>query len=132
MLRQMQDDKRAFSASTTMLPRELSLNCIVFEGQPSYKHLFSIQIAAEHTVELLKEAIKNKKRKAFQNIDADDLELWSVSIPRRTISEARLHELTTSLESLDPLEELGRLFPDTPPKDLLHIIVQPPHTAGVS
>lgn len=113
------------------MSRTLQLNCQVFDGECSVGRIFSIQILATATVENLREAIKQKKENAFRNIDADTLELWSVSIPSNEISEALLRENTLPRDSLDSLEELGHLFPDTPAAKHLHIIVRPPAIAGL-
>lgn len=114
------------------MPRQLKLNCIVLDGSNN-NHIFSVRISDEDSnVDDLKEKIKEKKRPAFDRIPADTLKLWNVSISPKKISETHLRELTPPLESLDPLEQLSRLFPHTPQKDHLHIIVQPPRTAGVS
>lgn len=119
------------------MPRQLKLNCIVLDGSNT-NQIFSVRISDEDSnVDDLKEKIKEKKRAAFDHIPADTLKLWNVSISPKKFSEARLRELTPPLESLDSLEELSWLFPDTPQKDHLHIIVQPPRvqppcTAGVS
>jgi hypothetical protein len=53
------------------------LNCLVLGGGPG--NIFAIEIASTKDVGALKEAIKDKKKHAFDSVDADSLKLWGVS-----------------------------------------------------
>jgi hypothetical protein len=56
----------------------LQLWCWV-EGD-DHKHTFPIEIMGSKTVSELKDAIKKKKEHTFQEVDADTLMLWKVSM----------------------------------------------------
>ena len=55
----------------------IELNCWVFGGDSS--PVFLVKIAATESVGTLKEAIKDKKKPAFDHLTADSLDLWKVS-----------------------------------------------------
>ena len=55
----------------------LDLFCWV-QGE-SHSHAFSVEIPETKTVSALREAIKEKKKVTFKNVDADALTLWKVS-----------------------------------------------------
>ena len=55
----------------------LSLDCCVLGDARS----FTVEIEAGKKVNLLKEAIKDTKKLAFSQVDANLLELWQVDIP---------------------------------------------------
>jgi hypothetical protein len=57
----------------------LELNCLVLGDDPS--HVFPVKIASTESVGTLKEAIKDKKKHAFQHVDADTLDIFRVSFP---------------------------------------------------
>jgi hypothetical protein len=52
------------------------LNCLVLGDDPS--HIFSVDIAPTESVSALKDLIKEKKKHAFRDVDADSLKLWNV------------------------------------------------------
>ena len=56
----------------------LNLNCLVFGDDGN--HIFLVKIAKSEIVCALREAIKSKKRPAFDHIPADALVLWKVSV----------------------------------------------------
>jgi len=86
--------------------------------------IFPVKIAPTETVGALKDAIKAKKKKRFEHVDADALGLWNVSIP--------VDNALKNLESVDfglgsllpPTEELSTLFPKAPAKRQLHVVVK--------
>jgi hypothetical protein len=43
--------------------------------------VFPVTIAKDGNVGALKKIIRNEKPRAFQNVDADDLDLWQVRAP---------------------------------------------------
>ena len=46
----------------------------------SHDQVFPLDIAGSKTVGDLKEAIKEKKKVAFEHVDADTLKLWKVGV----------------------------------------------------
>ena len=64
--------------STMADDTRLNLNCLVFGDDGN--HIFSVKIAKSKIVCALREAIKSKKRPAFDHIPADALVLWKVSV----------------------------------------------------
>ena len=70
--------------STTVLspqppqpPQLITLNCWVFADDPD--RVFTVKIAREESVSLLKKAIKEEKKRRLCDIDADSLDLWKAS-----------------------------------------------------
>ncbi|KAG2052597.1 hypothetical protein BDR06DRAFT_972977 [Suillus hirtellus] len=73
----------------------------------------------------LKEVIKDKKRPEFDHVATDCLELWKVDLPIDEMIEHNLNNLTLDpMKSLPPVDEIIEIFPDTPLRKYLHIIVQ--------
>jgi len=91
----------------------LHLNCLVLGDDAS--HVFVIKMERTESISALKDAIKDKKRHAFQHVDADTLVLWKVSIPvSRSLTE-NLGKLDfVDEDSLLPVEELSDVFSDSP------------------
>jgi hypothetical protein len=58
---------------------DLELNCWVLGSR--YLKVFPVKIAKDGNIGALKDLIKEKKPRAFQNVDADDLDLWQVRAP---------------------------------------------------
>src|SRR5258708_31471984 len=95
-------------------------------GDKQYR-VFPVEIATTKTVAVLKEAIKEKNKHGFQDIDAKTLDLWKVSIPLKDV------KFRHKLENLDladelPLSawlELSSVFPDKPRDDHLSIVIDP-------
>ena len=100
----------------------LTLNCLVRGDHPN--RIFQVKIAPTESVGALKEAIKEKKEKTFEHVDADALGLWNVTIPVDNTLKENLKSLDFSLGSLlPPTEELSTLFPKAPAKGQLHFVV---------
>ena len=109
--------------SSSKLP--LELNCLVL-GE-DHSHVFPVEISVSKTVSALKDMIKEKKKHAFEQVDADALVLWSVSIP----DDETLEEELTNLElvdelSLSPMNRLSNEFSSIPKERHLHIVVKTP------
>lgn len=115
-----------------MAPRTLELFCLVLNDQPSLNHIFPVVILETASIGTLKERIKEKKQVAFRDIDPEYLELWDVSTSVEGLSDTDLPDLLPNRSPLIPNKRLEGLFPDTPPKGDLHIIIRPPRIAGVS
>ncbi|KAF9212178.1 hypothetical protein BGZ59_007127, partial [Podila verticillata] len=64
----------------------------------------------------------------FDDIAADKLTLWRVSIPVVPLNKRKpivLTEVKSAVE-LDPTDDLSDVFEEKPPKKTIHIIVQRP------
>ncbi|KAG0250491.1 hypothetical protein BG011_008312 [Mortierella polycephala] len=98
--------------------------CLV-NGESASK-AFSVEISSTDTIDDLKDAIKVKKTPKLDDIAADELTLWSVSIPiidadkHKTISLDVLNSKTK--EELLPSDELSEVLDNNPPKKTIHII----------
>ena len=103
------------------LAAQLNLNCLVLSDNASC--VFSIKITKSKTISVLRDAIKDKKRHAFQHINTDALFLWKVDI---TVDESIAEEYYTEEHSLSPMAKLSRVFLDQPIDEHIHIIVQAP------
>ncbi|KZP31679.1 hypothetical protein FIBSPDRAFT_576386 [Athelia psychrophila] len=62
-----------------MASREIVLNCLLYGDEPEHR-MFVISIASTRTVAQLKQAIKAENSVSLAHIDADDLQIWKVSI----------------------------------------------------
>jgi hypothetical protein len=106
-------------------PLILELNCLVL-GE-SHTHIFPVKIAGTESVGALKDAIKDKKKPAFDHVPADTLILWRVFVPDDDSLKEQLSRLDLVDESsLSPMQELSEVFSDPPIQRHLHIIVKPP------
>jgi hypothetical protein len=107
-----------------MTDNPLTLFCLV-DGETTS---FPVEIESTKTVGDLKKLIKTEKAKAFEDVDADQLTLWHVSLPvvpkkdRKAISLADV----LSKEELDETDDISDVFEEKPPKKTIHIIVQRP------
>ena len=103
----------------------LELNCWVL-GDPSDR-IFPVEIAANKSVGTLKDAIKHKKKPAFDHIPADTLVLWRVSIHDVHNLPENISDVQGVKEGpLSPMDTLSEVFSDAPKKKHIHIIVKPP------
>jgi hypothetical protein len=109
------------------MPLTLELNCLVLGDDPS--HIFAIDIDGAKKVSFLKEVIKDKKKHAFQHVDADTLEVFKVNLP---VGD----DLDAELKRFRPGDEADRRLPSAvkrlkvvfgdPVDEHLHVIVLPP------
>ncbi|RUO95963.1 hypothetical protein BC936DRAFT_142882 [Jimgerdemannia flammicorona] len=99
----------------------INLNCLTF-GDP-VDRIFPVKVARTETVGELRKLIKKEKDPLFNNIPADELLLWLVSLPANDTALKNL-----SLENkLNPVDEIGEIVGDTSlNKKHVHIIVQLP------
>jgi hypothetical protein len=97
----------------------LALNCLV-SGDDS-DHIFTIEVANAKNVSALKDAIKDKKRPAFDHVPADTLVLWKVSLPVDDKLEENLPNLAGET-SLSPVIKLSKVFSNVDDTHL-HIVV---------
>ena len=106
-------------------PLKIRLNCWVLDEDST--RIFPVEIDRNENVGGLKEVIKEKK-KAFDHIDADSLDVWKVSIPidedanlAEQVKKLRLNEK----KPLWVLKGLNKIFGD-PDQDSLHVVVKAP------
>ncbi|KAF9920028.1 hypothetical protein BGZ67_001615, partial [Mortierella alpina] len=88
---------------------------------------FSVDIDASKTVDHLKKLIKTEKTPRFDDVAADELTLWRVSIPDDDDND--LPVLLGSVPEKKKLKATTRLlkvFDTELPDDTIHIIVQRP------
>ncbi|KAF9369335.1 hypothetical protein CPC16_004587 [Podila verticillata] len=105
----------------------LSLFCLV-DGDTTP---FSVEVDRTKTVDHLKDHIKAKKAPEFNDIAADKLTLWRVTIPVVPPNRRKPIVLTEvkSAAELDPTDDLCDVFEEKPPKKTIHVIVQRPPLA---
>ncbi|KAF9081292.1 hypothetical protein BGX29_004602, partial [Mortierella sp. GBA35] len=110
-----------------MTDNRFNLFCLV-NGEAS-SNAFSIKIPSTDTVDDLKDLIKTKKAPRFDDVAADELTLWKVSIPVVPANKHRpivLNEFLEAATELDPTDDVSDVFEDKLPKKTIHIIVQRP------
>jgi hypothetical protein len=104
----------------------LELNCLVLGDGPS--HIFGVEIKDNKKVSDLKEFIKDKKKHAFQHVDADALEVYKVSFPVDDGLDAKLRRFQAEHDGVHRLsnavERLKGVFGE-PIDGNLHAIVLP-------
>ena len=110
----------------TMTDNHLILFCLVYGESTS--QAFSVEIDHIKTVDGLKKLTKNEKTPRFDDVAADELTLWRVSIPVVPATKHKPIVLTEidSTTELDPRDDLSDVLEDKPPKKTIHIIVQRP------
>ncbi|KAG0329172.1 hypothetical protein BG000_000169 [Podila horticola] len=107
-----------------MTDNHLSLFCLV-DGESTSK-AFPVEIESIQTVGHLKKLIKTEKTPRFDDVAADELTLWRVSIPDDNQgSDITIHALEDKTELNNPRSRLSKLFPESP-DDNTYIIVQRP------
>jgi Crinkler effector protein N-terminal domain len=96
----------------------------------SRAHIFPVKIAGTESVGTLKEAIKDKKKPAFDHVPADALVLWKVSFPVDESLDGNLPNLLDE-ESLSPVRGLSKVFSNMPKEEYLHIVVKGPSIEAI-
>ncbi|KAF9980509.1 hypothetical protein BGZ65_005016 [Modicella reniformis] len=100
----------------------LTLFCAV-DGE---SNPFSVKVGSTASVDELKDAIKIKTHE-FEDIAADKLTLWKVSISDTDDEVFKLNRLPEDQkEKLNPRSEITMMFGSSPPKDTIHVIVERP------
>jgi len=105
---------------------DVTLNCLIL-GEPPEK-VFPVDIARSNTVDALKGAIKDKQRRAFPDVDAHDLILYSTFLRLNGELEQELDSFRYRLGFEKPLQsasKLANIFADLSEDDL-HVIVRSP------
>ncbi|KAF9079916.1 hypothetical protein BGX23_002984, partial [Mortierella sp. AD031] len=107
-----------------MTENRLNLFCLV-DGEPQSK-AFPVSTSTTATVGELKDLIKIKQSPDFDDIVANNLTLWRVSISDDNLSSAiTADSLDDKTELNNPRTRLSKLFPESP-DDNTYIIVQRP------
>ncbi|OAQ27728.1 hypothetical protein K457DRAFT_1821001 [Linnemannia elongata AG-77] len=111
-----------------MTYNHLTLFCLV-DGE-SASSVFPVKLPMDDSIGDLKKLIKTEKAPEFDDIAADKLTLWRVSISVATNKHKLivLNEFESAAE-LDPTDDVSDVFPEAPPKKTIHIIVQRPPPA---
>lgn len=111
-----------------MLDNRLTLFCLV-DGE-STSNAFPVGIESTKTFGDLKEFIKVKKTPEFNDIAADKLTLWRVSIPITDDDDEvplLLNNVTDKdKKKLGPATRLSKVFLDSLPEMTINVIVQRP------
>ncbi|KAF9994042.1 hypothetical protein BGZ80_001265 [Entomortierella chlamydospora] len=118
-----------------MLDKHLTLFCLVVDGEAT-SNAFSVEIDSNKTVDGFKKLIKAEKSPEFDDIVADKLTLWRVSIPDDNEDDIPILLNSVSNDEKKKLKatsELIEVFEEKPPKKTIRIIVQraPPVQAPV-
>ncbi|KAF9084950.1 hypothetical protein BGX29_002255, partial [Mortierella sp. GBA35] len=95
----------------------LTLFCLV-DGEAA-TNAFRVEIESTKTIGDLKKPIKVEKAPRFDDVAADDLSLWRVSIPDDDNDDEILVVLDVKdkdKKKLKATRELSEVFPDKPPK----------------
>ncbi|KAH9979886.1 hypothetical protein BGW80DRAFT_1441969 [Lactifluus volemus] len=106
-----------------MFDPNIYISCWILGDEPERR--FSVHISPEATVDGLKDVIKEKKRVAFDGIDANTLDLYSISVAR---DDLQMELKNINLKSFKNkrlwwADKLSQVFPDPPTDGHLHIIV---------
>ncbi|KAI8594854.1 hypothetical protein EDD21DRAFT_65187, partial [Dissophora ornata] len=109
---------------SAMTDNHLNFFCLVNGESTS----FPVEIDSTKTIGDLKDAIKAKKAPRLDDVAADELILWRVSIPLVPKKDRKNISLSDVLskEELDETDDLSHVFKVMPPKKTIHIIVQRP------
>ncbi|KAF9274677.1 hypothetical protein BGZ68_000438 [Mortierella alpina] len=112
-----------------MTDDHLKLFCLV-SGEPT-SHAFPVKTSADDTIGDLKKLIKTEKAPRFDDVAADELTLWRVSIPIPDDDDELpiLLGAINDKKKLGPATRLSKLFPEEMPEETIHIFVQRPQSA---
>ena len=109
----------------------ITLFCLV-HGEPS-QHAFPIDITKNKFVGHLKQHIHKQCHPRFEHVEAAKLTLWRVSIPVNDdalFESLVLNEEDNSTQKLSPGWNISKIFSEEPADEHVHIIVEPPKSAG--
>ncbi|KAF9295177.1 hypothetical protein BGZ74_010945, partial [Mortierella antarctica] len=104
----------------------MNLFCLV-DGEDT-SNAFSIRIPSNDAVDDLKSLIKAGQSPIFDDITAESLTLWRVSIPVVPANKHKpivLSEIDSSTE-LGPTDDISDAFGDQLPKNTIHIVIRQP------
>src|SRR3954464_14661172 len=107
----------------------ITLLCLV-KGN-TLANAFPVDINKDQLVGHLKKVIKAEKQNDFAGIDADKLKLWNVKIPDDR--DDLLSNLTLNDgDELLATKKISKYFPNSPPEEHIHVIVEPPESTTTS
>ncbi|KAG0369009.1 hypothetical protein BGZ54_000640, partial [Gamsiella multidivaricata] len=108
------------------MPEHLKLFCLV--SGDSVSRVFPVKVPSDDTVSDLKELIKAKKAPELDDIAADNLTLWHVSIPLTDGDDEHPVILDTlnDKKKLRPATDLSEVFSEEIPRKTVNILVQRP------
>ncbi|KAF9377839.1 hypothetical protein CPC16_011612, partial [Podila verticillata] len=109
-----------------MTDNRMSLFCLV-DGE-SASSVFPVKLFPDDSIGDLKKLIKTEKSPEFDDIPADKLTLWRISIPVVPLNKHKpivLNESESATE-LNPTDDISDVFEEKPPEKTIHIIVQRP------
>lgn len=98
------------------------LNCFVLGD--ANERVFTVEIAKEKTIGILKAEIKREKAPHLDYISASDLEVWKVDLP----IDDHVSRTPQIRSSLRINLRLSSLWPHGPSDDNLHILIKSPRT----
>jgi hypothetical protein len=98
------------------------LNCFVLGDKED--NVFTVEIAKNKNVGILKKLIKEEKAHLLGHVDASDLELWEVSFP----IDDHASKKSQTEPPLRVNKRLSSLWDGDPSDDDLHILVKAPGT----
>ncbi len=107
-----------------MTDQRLNFLCLV-DGESTS---FPVGIESTKTIGDLKDEIKAKQSPDFDDIVANKLTLWRVSIPLLPKKDRKCISLidVATKDELDEIDDLFEVFDEPLPKKTIHIIVQRP------
>jgi len=95
--------------------------CFVGSNTP-----FPVCISSSYIVDELKEAIRQKNFKRLKDTQADELELFKVSLPDEDGLAQKVEDAVKASKPLHPIMKLLKIFPNEPPEETIHIAVKLP------
>lgn len=108
-----------------MTDNHLTLFCLV-DGE-SASNAFPVEVESSKTIGDLKNLLKTKKAPEFDDIAADKLILWSVSISDDDDDDLPiLLGSFSDKKKLKVTAKLSKVYAMGPPEDTIHIIVERP------
>ena len=105
------------------MPQATLLNCLVLGD--ARNRIFPVMISRTKNVGALRKAIKDEKQHVFHSVDADELDLYHISLPDDDELEHRLRDFNFG-KPLQPTLILVNIFIDVPTEEHVHIIVRRP------
>ncbi|KAF9965805.1 hypothetical protein BGZ73_001262 [Actinomortierella ambigua] len=107
----------------------LTLFCLV-DGEAT-SNAFPVEIEPSKSIGSLKKVIKSEKTPRFDDIAADELTLWRVSIPVEDEETPILLDnvLEDKKKLSSPRMRLSTLFPKSPDDETYILVQRPPPTA---
>ena len=111
-----------------MTSGKLILTCLVISDDPE---LFEVDIDESSSVAGLKKAIKNEKPNSLEGYDADELDLWRVSLPYEDYcTQGAIKKLALEdRDALCPGYLLSHIFVVPLEKEHLHIVAMLPFSS---